>query len=72
MGKHVDRQLGGKTVVAKPANIKIENQKAFKDLVEKVGTLELALQELTDKINAINETKKTDKKAENKKEAVVE
>ena len=58
MGKHVDRQLGGKTVVAKPANIKIENQKAFKDLVEKVGTLELALQELTDKINAVNETKK--------------
>ena len=72
MGKHVDRQIGGKEVAVKPVNIKIENQKAFKDLVEKVGTLELAIQELTDKINAVNETKKTDKKAENKKETVVE
>lgn len=70
MGKHVDRQLGGKAVVAKPANIKIENQKAFKDLVEKVGTLELALQELTDKINAVDETKKVDKKADKKDEVV--
>lgn len=70
MGKHVDRALGGKVVVAKPANIKIENQKAFKELVEKVGTLELALQELIDKINAVNETKKVDKKADKKDEVV--
>ena len=70
MGRHVDRALGGKVVVTKPANIKIENQKAFKELVEKVGTLELALQELTDKINAVNETKEVDKKADKKDEVV--
>ena len=51
MGKHVDRQIGGKFEAVKPVNIKIENQKAFKELVEKVGNLELAIQELTENKN---------------------
>lgn len=64
MGKHVDRQIGGNVKVGKPANIKIEDQKAFKELVEKVGNLELAIQELTEKINAVKETKAENKKAD--------
>lgn len=64
MGKHVDRQIGGKFEAVKPVNIKIENQKAFKELVEKVGNLELAIQELTEKINTVKETKAENKKTD--------
>ena len=52
MGKHVDRLLGGKTVASaqKVKLPKIEDNKAFKQLVEKVGNLELAVSELSEKL----------------------
>jgi hypothetical protein len=55
MGKHVDRLLGGKTVApAQKVKLpKIEENKAFKQLVEKVGNLELAVSELSDKLLAL-------------------
>ena len=55
MGKHVDRLLGGKTVApAQKVKLpKLEENKAFKQLVEKVGNLELAVSELSDKLLAL-------------------
>lgn len=66
MGKHVDRQLGGKEVVktAKPANFKIESNKAFKELVEKVAVLEASIADLTEKLLAIKTVEAKQEKTE--------
>lgn len=63
MGKHVDRAVGKEELKGNNKNFKIENVKAFKDLTEKVGNLELAIQELTDKLVEL-QTKKEHAKPE--------
>lgn len=64
MGKHVDRAIGKAEVKTNgKTNFKIENVKAFKELTEKVGNLELAIQELTDKLVEL-QTKKEEAKPE--------
>lgn len=62
MGKHVDRAIGKTELKGNNKNnFKIENVKAFKDLTEKVGNLELAIQELADKLVELESKKETTK-----------
>lgn len=55
MGRHVDKLKQTQPVVAKKQNIQaeIEKSKVIKELSEKIGNLELVIEELTDKINKI-------------------
>lgn len=62
MGKHVDRAIGKTELKSNNKNnFKIENVKAFKDLTEKVGNLELAIQELADKLVELESKKEVTK-----------
>lgn len=53
MGKHVERQMKAMQVTGKPQAIKIENYKAFKDLVARIEELEEKVQDLTEKLLGI-------------------
>lgn len=62
MGKHVDRAIGKTELKSNNKNnFKIENVKVFKDLTEKVGNLELAIQELADKLVELESKKEVTK-----------
>lgn len=57
MGKHVERAVGQEVKTTGFKEFKLEKNKLFKELVEKVGNLELALQALTEKLNKFEENK---------------
>lgn len=59
MGKHVDRQAKAMQANAKPQAIKIENYKAFKDLVARIEELEEKVKDLTEKLLGINPSTET-------------
>lgn len=66
MGKFVDKlkQVKGE-VAGKVQKFEIKKDKAFKELVEKVAKLELALNDLIEKISGLKvETKNEDNKPE--------
>lgn len=52
MGKHVDRAIGDKPQGKNQGkfNFDIEKNKSFQNLVERVGNLEIAVKDLTEKM----------------------
>ena len=61
MGKHVDRYSASKqetSVNAKVPKVDIEKMKPFKDIVARVADLELAIQDIVEKITGLAQAKK--------------
>lgn len=61
MGKHVDRYSASKQetpVNAKAPKVDIEKMKPFKDIVARVDDLELAIQDIVEKITGLAQAKK--------------
>lgn len=61
MGKHVDRYSASKQEIpvnAKAPKVDIEKMKPFKDIVARVADLELAIQDIVEKITGLAQAKK--------------
>ncbi len=73
MGKFVDKLKQAKeTVKTGVQKFEIEKNKAFTELVEKVATLELVLNDLIEKISGLQVAEKVEEKKNDKNKATKE
>ena len=70
MGKHLDRALGLNKTVTETAKYELEKDEAYKDLVQRVDNIEIAIKEIVDNILGLKEEDKPeeDKPEEDKPE----